>query len=101
MPSLVPTLAHFLIGGEHAIHRALRAEVLALVEQGRVRLRVDDDGTGFDLSGARRQGGLGLVSMSERARLAGGRLEVCAQPGSGTRITAEVPVTPSMRYSAE
>jgi hypothetical protein len=38
MPSLVPTLAHFLMGSEHAIHRALRAEVLALVEQGRVDL---------------------------------------------------------------
>jgi signal transduction histidine kinase len=55
-----------------------------------VRLVVTDRGAGFDPAAAPSEG-LGLVSMSERVRSAGGRLEIDAQTGGGTRIDARVP----------
>ena len=58
-------------------------------------LRVEDDGIGFDPEAvqarARRGGGLGVTGMEERARLAGGRLQIQAAAGSGTRICAVFP----------
>jgi signal transduction histidine kinase len=54
-----------------------------------VRLVVSDSGAGFDP--AARCGGLGLVSMSERVRSAGGRLMIDSRPGGGTRVEARVP----------
>jgi signal transduction histidine kinase/molybdopterin biosynthesis enzyme MoaB len=54
-------------------------------------LSIRDDGTGFDVEAARRGGGLGLVSIEERARLIKGSLSVVSQPGSGTVIDVIVP----------
>jgi|GEM_PF-806227 len=76
------------------IRHARASEVnveLSIVEK-RVRLLIEDDGAGFDPAAARNRGGLGLASLSERARLAGGNLVIRAAPGEGARITAEVPV---------
>jgi PAS domain S-box-containing protein len=57
-----------------------------------VELVVADNGGGFDLARyrtpAERQKHFGLVSMSERAALAGGRLEIDTAPGRGTRVRA-------------
>ena len=51
---------------------------------------IDDDGVGFDVPMARaralRAGSIGLVSMGERAALAGGRLEVHSTVGHGTHV---------------
>jgi signal transduction histidine kinase len=58
--------------------------------EGTVRLRVSDDGTGFD-SGAVTER-FGLVGMRERVDLAGGELQVDSEPGRGTVVTAELPV---------
>ncbi|MDJ1114796.1 sensor histidine kinase [Microbacterium dauci] len=52
------------------------------------RLRVVDDGRGFDASAPRR--GFGLDGMADRVSLAGGVFEVVPS-GSGTVLTAEVP----------
>jgi two-component system sensor histidine kinase UhpB len=54
------------------------------------RLRVADDGSGFDPRLAR-AGGLGLEGMAERARLVGGELDLRSAPGRGTEVTLEVP----------
>ena len=56
-----------------------------------VRLSVQDDGPGMDLAQVRFKGGLGLVSMRERANLAGGSLEIKSAPGQGTIVIAVVP----------
>jgi signal transduction histidine kinase len=37
--------------------------------------------------------GLGLISMAERARYAGGRFDLESQPGAGTVLRVEVPAT--------
>jgi two-component system NarL family sensor kinase len=60
-------------------------------EAGRIRMRVSDNGTGFDSANVP-AGRFGLVGMRERARLLGGRLHVESAPGEGTVIAVEVPV---------
>jgi signal transduction histidine kinase/CheY-like chemotaxis protein len=61
-----------------------------------LRLAVHDDGSGFDQAAARQRavkgGSLGLVSMEERAALAGGRFSVHSSPGAGTTISALFPL---------
>jgi signal transduction histidine kinase len=57
---------------------------------GELRLRVQDDGRGFDPAQARyRDGGIagmGLLGMEERAALSAGRFELSSSPGQGTCI---------------
>ncbi|MDR7451655.1 MAG: ATP-binding protein, partial [Armatimonadota bacterium] len=59
-----------------------------------VRLTITDDGRGFDLSRVttRREGGMGLLGMRERAELLGGTLRMTSRAGEGTRIEATIPV---------
>jgi two-component system sensor histidine kinase UhpB len=58
-----------------------------------VALSIADDGAGFDPTSTRLSGrGLGLVSMRERIRSMGGRIEITSDVGQGTRITAQIPV---------
>jgi signal transduction histidine kinase len=61
------------------------------VEQGpdAVRVRVADDGHGFDA--AEPTEGFGLAGMRERAALMGGRLEV-ETSAAGTAVTAVFPI---------
>ena len=56
----------------------------------RVRLRVEDDGAGFDPA-AVPSGRFGLVGMSERARLLGGTLRLESSPGGGTVVDVTIP----------
>ena len=61
-----------------------------------VRLRISDDGVGFSPppieSRNNLNGGLGLLSMHERLRSAGGRCFIWSRPGLGTQVEATVPV---------
>jgi len=64
------------------------------VDDGKVRLRVRDDGVGFDASNTGqllREGHYGLAGMRERASLVGGTLEVGSLPGHGTTIEVRLP----------
>ncbi len=57
-----------------------------------VAMVIEDDGVGFDLGlEQRRPGHYGLLGMRERARLAGGVLEVETAPGHGTRLRLRLP----------
>jgi signal transduction histidine kinase len=58
-----------------------------------LRLRVADDGNGFDPSGESYLSSrhLGLTSMRERAAEIGGTLELGSQPGQGTEVIVVVP----------
>ncbi len=87
---------------QEAINNATRhgrARSLVLSAQangGLLRLSIHDDGIGFDERPTRRRalhaGSMGLISMEERARLAGGRLKVRSLPGRGTTVSAVFPV---------
>jgi signal transduction histidine kinase len=57
----------------------------------RVRLSVSDEGSGFDPGRAKSSGGLGLISMRERAHQLNGTLELATEPGHGTTIRVEIP----------
>lgn len=73
------------------------SEVSVNVFPGRthVSVEVTDNGRGFDvqrvLLQAARTGRLGLVGMSERVRLLGGRFDLQSSPGGPTTITALIP----------
>jgi PAS domain S-box-containing protein len=76
---------------------ATEVNVELSVWDNRVRLVIEDDGRGFAPAEARGSGGLGLASMEERARLAGGALQVESAPGRGAKIKVEIPVEPKTR----
>lgn len=55
-------------------------------------LRIVDDGCGFDVPGAFSAAkGLGLMSMSERADMLGGGLNIFSSPGTGTVVEVGLP----------
>jgi PAS domain S-box-containing protein len=60
---------------------------------GLLRLRVSDQGIGFDPTSPDAAQGLGLLSMEERLRSMGGELFVHSRQGGGTCIEALVPVS--------
>ena len=57
-----------------------------------VRLVVSDAGAGFDVEEAKRNRGLGLLSMQERIHLVHGSFSVESKPWQGTRVMAAVPL---------
>ena len=73
--------------------QAKRAEVELGTNSNDVSLRITDDGTGFAPNDTSRGAGLGLVGMTERLRLVGGRLSVKSELMQGTTILAEVPMS--------
>jgi two-component system sensor histidine kinase UhpB len=80
--------------GRHAAATAVSVEME--VEDERLELRIRDDGEGFEPSSIVRGAGngpgagLGLSGMVERARLAGGELDVRSAPGSGTTVALRI-----------
>ena len=60
----------------------------------RIELTIADDGRGFDVAGVRQRGGLGLISIEERVRIARGTVVVDSGPALGTRLRVSVPVEP-------
>ena len=76
--------------------QAARIEITMRFEDGVLELMVRDQGVGFDEQDGRERmlvsGSMGLASMEERARLAGGRLEIVTRPGGGTCVVARFPV---------
>ena len=71
---------------------ATRAEVRLTRVAGEVELMVADDGTGFDITtSGKKARGLGLVSISERVRLAGGTVSIVTELNRGTRLRVQMP----------
>jgi PAS domain S-box-containing protein len=79
---------------KHAKARTVTVELTQSDEQ--LHLWVRDDGVGFDVANAREQAvrgaSLGVLSMEERATLAGGGLQCHATPGHGTEVHAWFPL---------
>jgi signal transduction histidine kinase len=75
-----------------ARHGDASTALVELIAEDHLQLRVCDDGRGFDPAPAhRRLGSYGLLSMRERAALAGGRLAVRSAPGSPTEVEVVLP----------
>ncbi|HMF94042.1 MAG TPA: PAS domain S-box protein [Vicinamibacterales bacterium] len=75
---------------KHSRCRAIRVELAARADA--ICLRVSDDGRGFDPTAADHNSGLGLVSMAERVRAAGGELAVQSTVGHGAQIEVSIPL---------
>jgi signal transduction histidine kinase len=79
------------------LHAQARGVSITLTaEAGQLRVRIHDDGRGFNLSdviGRDRHSGLGLQGMRERAQLLGGRVDIESEPGTGSTILATVPAS--------
>jgi PAS domain S-box-containing protein len=79
---------------EHAHARHVTLSLWVHAED--VMLSVRDDGMGFavpaSLGALARAGHFGLVGIAERVALAGGAMDVAAQPGEGTVITVRIPL---------
>jgi signal transduction histidine kinase len=90
--------------GHEAIMNAVRhakathVEMEVAFDRQTLRLRVADDGCGFDMEQVSASGAFeryGLVSMRERADDVGGRCTIESGLGRGVRVTAEFPLSPS------
>jgi len=99
LPDLPAAVEHGLYRiAQEALNNALKHSGAAAItvslraEAGRVELEIADDGRGFAAAAARDGGGLGLVSIRERAEALGGQASVAAQPGGGARVWVSVPL---------
>jgi PAS domain S-box-containing protein len=92
---------------QEALHNAVKysgvsqfAVELSGIE-GAVQLAVSDAGAGFDVEEAKKNQGLGLVSMQERIHLVHGSFSVESKPWQGTRIIAVVPLVAQKEWPVE
>jgi PAS domain S-box-containing protein len=69
--------------------------------EGAVQLVVSDAGAGFDVEAAKKNRGLGLLSMQERIHLVHGTFSIESRPGYGTRIIAAAPLNTENEWSPE
>jgi len=80
-------------------HARARHVTVCLRQRAFVQLVIKDDGIGFDPDhhAARRKGkgGLGLLSMRERATYVGGDFKIKSVRGAGTEIEVLIPLPPS------
>jgi signal transduction histidine kinase len=76
----------------NVVKHAAARQVTLSIERTRsgVRLRIADDGKGFDAASVP-EGHLGLAGMRARAEKIGASMEVTSRPGSGTTIEVFLP----------
>lgn len=72
----------------HAAHVSIALEF----EPGILRLRVEDDGVGFEQPRSSGDGHFGLIGMEERTKRLSGSVSVRSSPGAGTSIVVEIPL---------
>lgn len=89
-----------------ALYRILEEAFVNVVQHGRaskvavhldrdsaeLRLRVSDNGVGFEREAVKTTAGLGFVRMKERVRQVGGSLAIWSQPACGTFVEARTPL---------
>jgi len=95
LPGEVETVAYRVV--QEALTNAIRhsrgssVSVVVARSAGRLRVLVEDDGTGFDPAAVPATS-LGLRGMRERAALVGGSVTVTSAPAWGTAVVLEVPL---------
>ena len=95
LPEQVEAAAYFVVAEALTnvvkYARAASVEVRVKRANGRALIEVIDDGVG----GADASAGSGLRGLADRVEALGGRLDVESPPGSGTTLSASIPVAPS------
>ena len=76
------------------MHADARQGDVRLMHTGQgIELSIVDDGQGFDIAKVRlRRNNLGLVSINERVRLAGGTLTIVTELSKGTQVRVQIPM---------
>ena len=99
-PAVLPedvTLCAFRIAQE-SLHNVVKhsgaseAQVVITKTASVVRLRISDNGVGFDVELVKRKKRLGLISIKERLRLVDGKISIRSQPNKGTQIDVSIPL---------
>lgn len=72
--------------------RAKHASLKLDAHNGLLEMEIKDDGSGFDANLSGKSGHYGLIGMGERARLAGGALEIQSKPTQGTTLKLRLPL---------
>ncbi|ACB74570.1 histidine kinase [Opitutus terrae] len=82
--------------------RARRVLATLTFSPSTLRLRIEDDGVGFNVPAApsAAESHFGLLGMTERAKRLGGHIKVDSAPGQGTSLTLEVPLEPLSERTA-
>lgn len=84
-----------LLGNARDISRATRVHVSMDMAEDRVRVAVEDDGSGFEISELASgpiATEMGLSTLRERVEMLGGLLQVESSPGRGTRVSFNIPL---------
>jgi len=73
-------------------HAAASAVKVVITSDSRcIALTVSDNGRGCNPVTAGTNGGLGLVTMQQRAEVLGGQMTMCSTPGGGTTVSISIP----------
>ena len=73
---------------KHANANSVQIQLILTPE--RVRLVIEDDGIGFDVREAKKDGHFGLIGLKERAKLLNGTIDIASCVGSGTVIETSI-----------
>lgn len=77
-----------------------RINVMLDLEPEVAKLRIEDNGDGFDPHVSTLSRGFGLISMQERADRIGATLTILTKPGAGTRVHLLAPLVPARKSGA-
>lgn len=98
LPNLPPLLEETLYRiAQEALNNVLkhsRASAVTIylrTQNGGIELEITDNGLGFKLTPPALEGGLGLVTMKERAQALGGDVQTNSKPGQGATVLVKVP----------
>ncbi|MCW2492754.1 MAG: two-component sensor histidine kinase [Frankiales bacterium] len=82
---------------------ARHAEIRLTAAPAAVRLRVHDDGVGMPVGGVdrHREGHVGLTLLRDAAADLGGTMVVRAEPGGGTTVLLDIPVSNTGQHDAD
>ena len=78
--------------------QASRVDIMLARNNGEIRLRVADDGRGFDPGESRNANSFGLVGLRERAHLVDGQITIDSAPGRGTIVEVRIPLRRGERF---
>lgn len=81
--------------------RTKAVDVRVWVDDTTLDLHVEDRGAGFDAQVLGGMSSSGLLGMQERASILGGVFTIDTNPGGGTHLAAELPLSSSMRTAGQ
>lgn len=65
-------------------------EVDLILKNGKIKMRISDDGIGFDKTAVK--GGIGFANMKRRMELNSGKFQVFSSPGNGCELEIDIPL---------